>query len=99
MVMRPPLFAGPAIEVGVPRPPVVVIGKVRICPEFVAAYKNWQALQKEFCILGELPHPAMVTSINGMRGKAKVGRWVGMHIGPSSVGIATTIVLQFAATK
>jgi hypothetical protein len=98
-VMRLPLFAGPAIEVGVPRPPVLVIGKVRICPEFVVAYKNWQALQTEFCIVGEPPHPARKTRIIGMSGKAKVARWVGMHMGPSSVRIATTILLQFAAPK
>jgi len=78
--MRPPLFAGPATEVGVPRPPELVTGNVRICPEFVVAYKNWQALQKEFCIVGEPPHPARDTRIIGMRGKAKVARWVAMHM-------------------
>jgi hypothetical protein len=85
MVIKPPLFVGPATEVGVPRPPELVTGNVRICPEFVVAYKNWQALQREFCIVGEPPHPARETRISGIREKAKVARWVGMHIWPSLI--------------
>src|SRR5207302_11242902 len=91
MARRPPLFAGPATEVGVPRTPVLATGNVRICPEFVVAYRNWQALQKEFCIVGEPPHPARQTRTIGIRRRANVARRAGMHMEPSpltSVGIA-----------
>src|SRR5207302_7762653 len=54
-------------------------------------YRNWQALQKEFCIVGEPPHPARQTRTIGIRRRANVARRAGMHMEPSpltSVGIA-----------